>query len=215
MSRLIYEDIPIIENHEPLVDVSTYPFVIDPVYYRLGYSADPVVRLRKGVAGKLLQIQEGFGGKYRFKIWDGYRPRSVQDAIYSAYQAEVTAAHPDWTHEDIIVQVETFVTKASDRQRIPPHATGGTIDLTLVEAEGNELDMGTEFDSFNPEAASMYFEDNVLDERIRNNRRILREAMAKADFRVDDDEWWHFDYGNQIWATVLGRPHAFYGESLL
>ena len=42
-------------------------------------------------------------------------------------------------------------------ERIPPHATGGTVDLTLVDENGKELDMGTEFDFFGPETAPWNF----------------------------------------------------------
>lgn len=73
--------------------------------------------------------------------------------------------------------------------------------------------MGTAFDSFSPEAASLYYETNAANDGIRNNRRLLRQALLKAGFRADDDEWWHFDYGNQIWASALGRRQALYGEA--
>jgi D-alanyl-D-alanine dipeptidase len=212
MSRLIFESITIIENNDPLVDLGDYPFVVEPVYYQQGHSHMPQVQLRKGVADRLALIQQSFAGKYRFKVWDGYRPRSVQDAIYNAYHNEVAAAHPEWSEQQINQQVETFVTKASEQKRIPPHATGAAIDLTLVDAKGQELNMGTAFDSFSPEAASMYYEEDTLDNQVRDNRRLLRGAMVDAGFRADDDEWWHFDYGNQIWASVLAQPHAFYGE---
>ncbi|MBU0612709.1 D-alanyl-D-alanine dipeptidase, partial [Patescibacteria group bacterium] len=47
----------------------------------------------------------------------------------------------------------------------------------------------------------------------RNNRVLLRNAMVKAGFRQDKDEWWHYDYGNQIWALELNKSFAFYGEA--
>ena len=57
--------------------------------------------------------------------------------------------------------------------------------------------MGTIFDSFEPMAASLYFEEEGRDPQIRENRRLLREAMSAEDFRFDEFEWWHFDFGNQ------------------
>jgi D-alanyl-D-alanine dipeptidase len=82
----------------------------------------------------------------------------------------------------------------------------------LVDESGAEIDMGTRFDHFGPEAAALYFEQDGDNETARDNRRILRVALTKADFRYDEDEWWHFDYGNQIWAAALDKPKAIYSE---
>ncbi len=72
--------------------------------------------------------------------------------------------------------------------------------------------MGTEFDYFGPESQSLYFEllGNKVD--ITENRRRLRETMLAEGFTADENEWWHFDWGNQIWALKSGRPLAFYSE---
>ena len=72
--------------------------------------------------------------------------------------------------------------------------------------------MGTEFDHFGPESAALYYEENDIDEQVRANRGRIRELMLEAGFRQDDDEWWHFDYGNQIWAAATDRPYALYGD---
>jgi D-alanyl-D-alanine dipeptidase len=36
--------------------------------------------------------------------------------------------------------------------------------------------------------------------------------MMAEGFRFDDGEWWHFDYGHQLWASVFNKPYAIYGE---
>jgi D-alanyl-D-alanine dipeptidase len=123
--------------------------------------------------------------------------------------------HPTWNEDILKMEVGKFVTVANDPNRIPVHATGGSIDLTLTDLSGNELNMGTEFDYFGPEAASHFFEKNDIDGRIKANRKFLREVMIAEDFRYDDDEWWHFDYGNQLWAASLHKPYAIYGEAML
>ncbi|MEU7836106.1 M15 family metallopeptidase [Nonomuraea sp. NPDC049129] len=95
---------------------------------------------------------------------------------------------------------------------MPHSATGGAVDLTLVDAYRRELDMGTPYDHFGPESAALYFEDNAWNTIARSNRRILRDAMTGAGFRCDADEWWHFDFGNQIWAAHFSASVARYGE---
>ncbi len=73
--------------------------------------------------------------------------------------------------------------------------------------------MGTAFDHFGPEAASLYFEENPGNDTARENRKALREAMVSEGFNMDKDEWWHFDYGNQKWALESGHPEAVFGEA--
>ncbi len=212
MTLLAFENIPIKDNGEPLLDLAHYPFVLEPAYFQLGLSTDPRLFSRKTIADKLLAIQESFADGTRFKIWDAWRPRTVQNTIFQRYWIKITAAHPDWSEALVRRKVEKFVTRAEDPSRIPPHASGGAIDLTLVNASGKELPMGTVFDHFGAAAASLYFEKPESDKRIRDNRRMLREAMIAHEFRFDEDEWWHFDYGNQLWAAALNKPFAIYGE---
>jgi D-alanyl-D-alanine dipeptidase len=73
--------------------------------------------------------------------------------------------------------------------------------------------MGSQFDSFTPEDAPFYYDvfhrDNTA---VIENRALLRNAMLRAGFTLDADEWWHFDYGNQMWALKSGKDTAIYGE---
>lgn len=213
MTRVKFESIPIEDSGELLVDLANYPFVLETVYYDRGLSELATHYLRKGVAEKLLKIQEGFGGDYRIKILDGWRPRKVQNALYQEFWQQLQSDHPDWSDEQLRYSAEQFVTMANDPNRIPPHATGGTVDLTLVDKNGNELDMGTVFDHFGPEAAPGYFSGR--NETIATNRQQLANAMITQGFTTDEDEWWHFDHGCQLWAVRAGEPVAVYGEATL
>ncbi|MFA5925467.1 MAG: M15 family metallopeptidase [Parcubacteria group bacterium] len=212
MSLLNFQVIPISESQDPLVDLKNYDFILEPMYFKQGLSEDSRMFLRKTVADKLLKIQQGFKG-YKFKLWDGYRSRKVQNAIYEKFWNELKGKNPDWDEEKLKAEVGVFVTDANDANRIPPHATGGSVDLTLVDKDGNELDMGTEFDYFGPEASSYYFENADTNIEARNNQKMLREAMIAEGFSVDKDEWWHFDFGNQKWALELNRSEAIFGEA--
>ncbi|WP_433428307.1 M15 family metallopeptidase [Nonomuraea sp. CA-141351] len=90
--------------------------------------------------------------------------------------------NPDVDEAEPRKKAEAFVTDPGSSRRIPPHATGGAVDLTLADAHGRELDMGTPYDHFGPEPAALYFEDNAQNTAARNNRRILRDAMTGAAF---------------------------------
>ena len=211
MTNVKFEYIPVRECGEPLVDLSGQPFELEAAYFNQGLSNDPALHARLQIVEKLIRIQTQLDG-HRFRIWDPWRSRVVQGNIYQKLWDELAAEHPDWGEERLRVEVGKFITAANNPNRIPPHATGGAIDLTLVGPDGKELDMGTKFDHFGPEAASMYYEEAGRDTTIRDNRRLLREDMLSEDFRHDDDEWWHYDFGNQLWASAKGKSFAIYGE---
>ena len=213
MTNVGFEHIEIRECGEPLLNLADFSFVLEPAYFNAGLSADPRLFSRQQIVEKLLRAQERLGG-YRFKIWDPWRSRNVQRNIYQKFWSELSAKHPDWTDAELKIEVGKFVTIPDSPERIPPHSTGGAIDLTLVGPDGHELDMGTCFDHFGPESASDYFEVNPLSVAIRDNRRRLREAMLNEDFRADTDEWFHYDFGNQLWAAAKGASCAIYGEKV-
>ena len=211
MTAVPYEFIEIKESHEQLVDLSGYDFILLPMYFKQGLSSENKMYLRKGVADKLAAVQNQLK-IYKLKIWDGYRSRVVQNNIYQKFWREFKKMHPDWNENKIAEEVSIYVTKPDNPKRIPPHATGGAVDLTLVDKNGNELNMGTGFDHFGPEAAPYYFAKKNGNGEIDNNRKLLSETMLGKGFRQDENEWWHYDFGNQIWAAQLHKSFAVYGE---
>lgn len=87
--------------------------------------------------------------------------------------------------------------KKSDPNYVTPpaqgsmHSRGAAVDLTLVDAKGVELDMGTPYDFFGEKAHTDY---TKLPAKVLENRRLLREAMEAAGFKGIRTEWWHFSY---------------------
>ena len=214
MTLIDYTKIEIRENGEPVVDLATLGFLLKPTYFEQGLAPDSKIFLREATAAKLLAAQASLPSGLRFKIWDAYRSRDVQNSVYQRYWKELKKEHPDWDEEQLKTAIAKFVTPPYESDRIPPHATGGTVDLTIVDSAGVELDMGTEYDFFGEEAAPFFYEIFKTKPEATANRRMLREAMEAQGFTLEQDEWWHFDYGNQVWALKSGKPFAFYGEVL-
>lgn len=81
------------------------------------------------------------------------------------------------------------------------HSYGMALDLTLVDADGVELDMGTGFDDMtelsHPALEEGFLLTGQLGEAQLANRRLLREAMLQAGFLGINTEWWHFDCGDR------------------
>lgn len=211
MINSFYESISIQENGDPLVDLSAYPFILEAQYYNCGLSDSATLFLRKSVADKLKRIQEQFKD-ITFKIWDSWRSRETQNHIFQIACQALQAEHPGWNDEKLRFEVEVYVTDATNPKIIPPHATGGAVDLTIVDSDGREFNMGTGFDHIGPEAQMYYFDNIKPIDEISANRRLLRKAMLEEDFSFYNEEWWHFDYGNHFWATFKGYDVAIYGE---
>ncbi len=130
--------------------------------------------LRHEVARKLVQANREFMSKgYRIKLFDCYRPLSVQKKMWKIKPDARYVANP-------YSSTGSF------------HNRGSAVDLTLVDSKGNELDMGTPFDFFG-EKSHVDYKD--LPKKVLKNRVILREGMKAAGFHGIRTEWWHFSAG--------------------
>ena len=76
------------------------------------------------------------------------------------------------------------------------HSRGAAVDLTIVDATGKELDMGTPYDFFGREAHT----DNLtLPPNVLANRKLLRQTLEAVGFKGIRTEWWHFSYKDKVW----------------
>lgn len=126
--------------------------------------------LRYGTVKKLQKVSADLAemGLY-LKIWDGFRPVSAQFKLWEIC--------PD----------PTFV--ANPNKGFSSHSRGNTVDLTLVDADGVELEMPTGFDDFSDKADRDYSD---CTEAEAGNARILELLMEKHGFTGYFGEWWHY-----------------------
>lgn len=106
---------------------------------------------------------------YKIKLFDCYRPLDIQKKMWK------------------IVPNPSYV---ADPSKGSIHNRGGAIDITLVDANGKELDMGTPFDFFGLEAGHNY---SNLSQEIKDNRELLKKVMIEKGFNIFDSEWWHYN----------------------
>jgi len=95
---------------------------------------------------------------------------------------------------------------------IPPHSTGGAVDIEIIDKTGRPLDFGMElsdWDVVSPELCATEF--NSLPDAVMRNRKLLVETLAAEGFINYPREWWHFSYGDQYWAFATGSAKALYG----
>jgi D-alanyl-D-alanine dipeptidase len=100
---------------------------------------------------------------------------------------------------------------------IPPHSTGGAIDLTIcIKETGHLLEMGSIFDDISEVSHTAYFENNhdprsFTSTEALKNRRLIYNLMTHEGFSSHPKEWWHYSYGDQMWAQITHKQNAFYG----
>ena len=125
----------------------------------------PEVAQRLAIAQRFLR-QRAHG----LKIWDAYRPRSVQVQLWRAAPTS-----------DYIADPETAIGSL--------HTWGVAVDATLVNSRNQPVMMPTDFDDLTPAAMLIYCGANRY---IRSNLALLQAAMGAAGFYGQRTEWWHF-----------------------
>jgi peptidase M15D vanX D-ala-D-ala dipeptidase len=135
--------------------------------------------LRKSTAEALVKANKAFIQLgYRIKLFDCYRPLSVQKKMWKILPGTHYVANP---------------AKGSKHNR------GAAVDLTLVDAQGKELNMGTPFDFFGKEAHHTYTEHT---KEVLENRKLLKETLNKFNFKSIYSEWWHYEYRPEMQSKV-------------
>ncbi|MFI6544439.1 M15 family metallopeptidase [Streptomyces prunicolor] len=191
------------ECGEPLVDVSDVLLVDDRKN-----DTGAELHLRQGVLDRLLEAQALLPDGLRLLFVEGYRPPALQRRYFEGYGDELRAAHPDWPADRIRTAASRYVSPPE----IAPHSAGAAVDLTLADADGRELDMGTPMNA-NPEqsdGACYTGADNITAEAAAH-RAVLGKALGTAGLVNYPTEWWHWSYGDRYWALMSGAPAALYG----
>jgi D-alanyl-D-alanine dipeptidase len=207
---------PIAENGEPLL-------ALDELFGRARLPvrlcpSDPAaalpLRLRRGAAERLL---DAAGRLLRVRPWplllqidDAYRSPAIQRQYFAEVWRRARDRCPDASPEALWQEVTRWV---ADPALCPPHCTGGAVDLTLAFAhDGQPLPMGTPvggLDGLLDARSHTWCRDLRQDDQ--ENRRTLFEAMSAAGFVNLATEWWHYSFGDQIWAALTLTPQACYG----
>ena len=199
-----YEKYNIID--EELVEVTEYSgILVDLQYPKLKMkNAINKCYVRKTVLDKLIIANNNLPDGLVLKIWDAYRPIELQKELYTKYKDQIikNLKIEDLDENEKNEIIKNFVSEPSLDYRNPPlHITGGSVDVTLTDKKTKkDLDLGVSFDEFSNLTYSSSFEKEGMNEEIRNNRRILYNAMISAGFTNLPSEIWHYDYGNRNWA---------------
>jgi len=149
-----------------------------------------VCAIRMETGEKLVKAHSIFREKgYTIKVWDAYRPLSIQRAFYEAYPGTIFVAKPP----DPSIKTDLR----------PRHNNGMAVDITLVDKDGKELEMPSGFDDFTEKASPTYAH---MSAEARKNIDYLLKVMTSCGFKIHEGEWWHFVDSIEIPNQYLDIP---------
>lgn len=211
-----YQQIPIAECGEALLPIPLNRFAVEQPhpYAKLGapYGNRSPYFLRQTVLERLLEaqalLQQQCPG-WRLQIFDAYRPIAVQQFMVD-YTFRETVRAQGWSgaltaaqRQRVLEQVYQFwAVPSRDPKTPPPHSTGAAIDLTLADAAGAAVKMGSAIDELSPRSYPDHFAPATDPEGVKfhQHRQLLRQVMTACGFCQHPQEWWHFSLGDQMWA---------------
>lgn len=233
-NRLIdWKKLTIKDNGEKLVSLKNYinkgsRIVLDPRYFKDGHKgAFNDIFAREQICSKLDKVANMLPQGYKLIVWDSFRPVSVQESLFNMVFEDFRKDNETWGNYNDEKLKKFIATNCCSLPSInplcpAPHNTGGAVDLSIIDNNGNLIEMGTNFDEFKDCVPTRYYEEKVekgekLTEEekiILNNRRLLYHIMIDVGFENFTEEWWHYDFGDQFWASYNGE-HAIYGAATL
>ncbi|PZV10183.1 MAG: D-alanyl-D-alanine dipeptidase [Leptolyngbya sp.] len=215
----LYQAIPICDRNEPLVSIpgDRFALVQPHPYQALGapYGNQSPFYLREEVLKALLQAQASLQHQYPgwcMQIFDAFRPVAVQrfmvdHTFLEQVQArgwQMNAITPAQRDEVMAEVVQFWAMPSDDPATPPPHSTGAALDVTLIDASGSVVDMGSPIDEVSPRSHPDHFAAGTTsaEQAFHAHRTLLNQAMKSAGFRRHPNEWWHFSLGDQLWAWL-------------
>ena len=154
--------------------------------------------VREGVARRLEEAVRGLPEGFSLELLEGWRSPEVQARL----REEAWAAAREKGLEGEALERAVARWAANDSG----HRTGGAVDVGL-RFRGREAFCGSGWKEFGAGTAS----DARVGREAERNREILHRAMRGAGFANYPAEWWHFAYGDRLWAAYRGERRAIYG----
>lgn len=190
------------ENNEPLIDIKNADVKL---FFGNRLKNEKHVLLRKSVAEKLFKAAQSLPqGKYLI-VYDAYRPLQKQIEIWEKKYEYFKEKYPNESEEQILKRTKAVV--ADPRFGYGGHQTGGATDVGLCDESGQELNMGAAYSASVAAIRTSY----PVERFAEANRKLLLKIMKKQGFVNYPNEWWHFCYGDKMWAAYKNRKKCLYG----
>ncbi len=189
----------ILENHEPLVDIREWcPEVV------VVEKARPY--LRRTVAYMLNSVPRALPCGVRLRVSTALRTIDDQRRHWDTYYSKMREEHPQWP-EAAVCRATNRYFAPTDQFAPPGHCTGGAVDVQLLGADGEPLDMSAPLSGWD----AAYTWTTRISKEAYDNRMTMVHAMLAAGFSNCREEFWHYSYGDSAWAVRVGVLTCPYG----
>jgi len=207
--------IPIQENGEPFINVREEGKIIIGPSPEIPGNRD-YTYLRKTVYEKLLTAQSLLPSGLQFCLYEGYRSLELQQRLFDDRFAIIKANHPEWSYEQQFLETHQLVAPTINLDgtpNVPSHATGGAIDVYLIDEEEGAVDMGIHPKDWiiDHDGSFSVPDSKKVSEAAKKYRAVMNGALEQVEFANLATEYWHWSYGDRYWACSRGKPFALYG----
>ena len=174
-------------------------------------------KLRKTVYEKLKQAQALLPKGLYLCIYEGYRSIDLQKMLFDNRNNKIKQAHPDWTYKQVFNETTKLVSPVINldhSKNIPPHSTGGAVDIYLINDKGEPVDMGIHPKDWmqDQDAHISATDSRLISAEAQNNRKIMANVLTAVGLVNYPTEYWHWSYGDRYWAYYKKNPQAIYNS---
>ncbi len=164
------------------------------------------IYLRREVTERLYRAAESLSAQYQLVLRAGHRPLSVQvkelERLLQKGKTEL-----GMSPVQALAFARTFVDDPAIKT--PSHCSGSAVDVELMDTySGSYVDFGS---YMNTESQVSYLHAKDVTKVQKDNRMILLSAMLQAGFAPTYVEWWHYSYGDNVWAYFYNKETSLYG----
>jgi len=206
LQKQLIPTIPVKESNSPLISLkeSGFNLIFEPCIkkdYKYLVRAEIVEKV--GRISKLLDKEDKV-----LIIRSAWRSFEHQQLLWEYYFEMIRKEQPDKPIREIREIVSGFIAAKTKSM----HATGGAVDALIYDLKNDcIMDFGTN-DGYKIEHNKECYPFHPgITPRAKENRKLLIDLFVNEDFVCDLKEYWHFDYGNVIWAIEKGEQYSIYG----
>ncbi len=192
-----------IENPVSLVEINE----ADGILFNTRYTE--IKLIRSYIYDLIKQARNYLPEGYRFVIYEAYRPMSYQIKLWDGVVASMREQYPnlDPASEEFIAKCDVYA--ANPYRQGSGHQSGAAVDISLIGADGEECDMGGSVRGFDKTAD---FDCPTISAKARHNRELLRSVLSRVGLVNYPSEWWHYSFGDRLWARLSGSKLAIFGK---
>jgi len=219
--RIDFAAIGCLEQSDPLVKVEpSGKIMVGPVWtlpgdfeggmyadYRAEHPEYDGIYVRPELLKRLEQAANALDGQYKLVVRAGHRPISVQRRLLNDCMQDYKDDHPGVSDQEALSHARTYVSDPDNS--LPPHCCGAAVDVELFDVSKNALvDFGSAM-NVDDDISFLHY-DQITPEQ-KANRMLLLATMLDVGLASTAFEWWHFSYGDQVWAWFYGEEDSLYG----